>query len=398
MLTRHKLIVSLALVLLPAFAAASPLVYVLTLASQFGTVDLGTGAFHQIGPDTLEATGGLIPGPNGSLFTLAANGNLDSINPATGVISVIGRTGLADCSSPPASPCGPTSANSLGALGGIIYATDLSNNLYIVNPTTGAATLIGHTGIPAVPAVPTTTNPDGTINIFNETLFGAGGKLYATFDADTFDPSVPAITPVIAPKLYQIDPATGAAKVVDPTALLITAALDLNGTVYAFVGNSEALSHVDTLNLANGHTSFVSNVDAAAGLIFGASPVPVPEPASIALTGIGIAAIVFCRRRRRLCKHASGYLLTLSFALGAISNAFGQGPTFTTIEFPGATLTNAFGINTRGDIVGNYVNADKSEHGFLLSGGQYSTIDFPGDTTTEPLRLTLAGMSGESIY
>src|SRR6185295_1316799 len=77
------------------------------------------------------------------------------------------------------------------------------------------------------------------------------------------------------------------------------------------------------------------------------------------------------------------YLLALSFALCATSNSFADGPTFTTIEFPGATLTNAFGINSRGDIVGNYMNADKSDHGFLLSDGQYSAIDFPGATATE---------------
>src|SRR5260370_29917240 len=77
------------------------------------------------------------------------------------------------------------------------------------------------------------------------------------------------------------------------------------------------------------------------------------------------------------------YLLALSFALGATPNVLGQGPTFTTIEFPGAATTLAWGINTRGDIVGGYLNADKSDHGFLLSGGQYSTVDFPGATATE---------------
>ena len=76
------------------------------------------------------------------------------------------------------------------------------------------------------------------------------------------------------------------------------------------------------------------------------------------------------------------YLLALGCLLGATSNAFGQGPTFTAIEFPGAATTLAWGINTRGDIVGGYLNADKSDHGFLLSGGQYSTIDFPDATFT----------------
>src|SRR5258708_27416344 len=74
------------------------------------------------------------------------------------------------------------------------------------------------------------------------------------------------------------------------------------------------------------------------------------------------------------------YLLGLSFALGVTSNVLADGPTYTTIDFPGAATTLAWGINTRGDIVGGYLNADKSDHGFLLNGGQYSTIDFPGAT------------------
>src|SRR5437016_2623743 len=85
------------------------------------------------------------------------------------------------------------------------------------------------------------------------------------------------------------------------------------------------------------------------------------------------------------------YLLALGCLLGATSNVLGQGPTFTTIDYPGAATTTPWGINTRGDIVGTYVNADKTTHGFLLSGGQYSPIDFPGATGTELNGLNAAG-------
>src|SRR5579864_5811170 len=182
MLTQRKLIVSLALISFAIPAAAGSLVYVVN-GSQFGTVDLNTGAFNSIGPGTPEGADGLVPQPNGSLLTLAFTGNLDSINPATGVVSLIGPTGLADCLNYPVSPCGPTSANTIAQLGGTIYATDIANDLYTVNPSTGHATLIGPTGIPAVPAAPLSTNPDGTFNAFDDTLFSAGGNLYATFDA-----------------------------------------------------------------------------------------------------------------------------------------------------------------------------------------------------------------------
>ena len=42
-----------------------------------------------------------------------------------------------------------------------------------------------------------------------------------------------------------------------------------------------------------------------------------------------------------------------------------------------AKQTSARGINARGDIVGFYVDTAGRQHGFLLSRGQYTTIDFP---------------------
>src|SRR5262252_2716822 len=76
-------------------------------------------------------------------------------------------------------------------------------------------------------------------------------------------------------------------------------------------------------------------------------------------------------------------MLALGFALGVTSNLLGADPTFTSIDFPGAALTRAHGINPRGDIVGQYVSAGLT-HGFLLSGGSFTTIDFPGATSTLP--------------
>jgi uncharacterized membrane protein len=50
---------------------------------------------------------------------------------------------------------------------------------------------------------------------------------------------------------------------------------------------------------------------------------------------------------------------------------------FVTIDVTGAAATIVGDINNAGQIVGGYLNADGSRHGFLLSGGVYTTIDNP---------------------
>lgn len=309
MLTRKNLITSLALVALTVPASAGSLVYVVngppSGGGQFGTIDLATGAFKQIGPNTPEGSTSLVPGPNGSLYTFDFSGNLDSINPATGVTTRIGPTGLADCSAPPASPCGPHSANAFASVGGQLYVTDFANKLYRVNPGTGAATLIGSTGIPEVPFKPLTVNPDNTFNAFVEGMFSAHGNLYTTFNAFTVDPKTfTTASVVIPPELYQIDPTTGLATLIGKTDLTLGAVAEVNGTAYAFnIGEREIV----TLDLTNGHSSFVSNFDPALGIVSGATAAT-PEPASLALVGIGTLAAIFCAWRKRGTRFSSSSL------------------------------------------------------------------------------------------
>lgn len=75
-------------------------------------------------------------------------------------------------------------------------------------------------------------------------------------------------------------------------------------------------------------------------------------------------------------------MLALSLALCVTSNVLGEGGAFTTIDFPGAAGTTAWGVNNGGDIVGGYTLTGV-RRGFLLSGGQFSKIEFPGATSTE---------------
>jgi probable HAF family extracellular repeat protein len=90
---------------------------------------------------------------------------------------------------------------------------------------------------------------------------------------------------------------------------------------------------------------------------------------------------------------ASMFSLTLAaFSLMlAAGVAADSGPTFTTIDVPGATFTNAWDISSDGDIVGVFRDAANNAHGFLLSNGNFSTIDFPGATQTRAFGINPRG-------
>lgn len=55
------------------------------------------------------------------------------------------------------------------------------------------------------------------------------------------------------------------------------------------------------------------------------------------------------------------------------------GGRFTTIDVPGAApaQTLARGINAVGQIVGGYIDTARHYHGFLLTNGRFTTIDIP---------------------
>jgi probable HAF family extracellular repeat protein len=59
-----------------------------------------------------------------------------------------------------------------------------------------------------------------------------------------------------------------------------------------------------------------------------------------------------------------------------------SGGTYTSLAYPGSNYTIAEALNNNGDIVGYYEDSSGNDHAFLLSGGTYSSIDVPGATLT----------------
>ncbi|MEO8050955.1 MAG: hypothetical protein ABI833_11115 [Acidobacteriota bacterium] len=249
--------------------AASPMVYAITIGFEFGAVDLRSGAFLPIGAGLPPDVGdGLVPGPGKSLLSLGFTGNLYSIDPFTGQTSLVGATGLGDCSTP-TSPCGPNSALWIGYVDGHYYVTDFANNLYSLDPKTAATKLIGPTGIPGLTFPPFSENPDGSVNVFGASLFSFRGKFYAYFATLSVNFATGTFTPLIPGAIYRIDPATGHATMVAPTETTLSAIVNVNDTVYAFNGFT---GQEVVLDVTNGHTTVVTDVDPEAGVIAGAAP------------------------------------------------------------------------------------------------------------------------------
>jgi probable HAF family extracellular repeat protein len=74
-------------------------------------------------------------------------------------------------------------------------------------------------------------------------------------------------------------------------------------------------------------------------------------------------------------------VLSLSVLLSTLVAAQDAEYTFTTIDVPGATHTEAYGINTAGQIVGWFQDAT-GQHGFLRDGATYTRIDVPSALST----------------
>src|SRR5262249_53253906 len=87
------------------------------------------------------------------------------------------------------------------------------------------------------------------------------------------------------------------------------------------------------------------------------------------------------RKSQNLVRHRAHFVARLESLEGRTLLSVG-GYNFQTIDDPlGVSGNFALGINARGQIVGQYSDASNVSHGFLLSGGQYTTIDDPSAGT-----------------
>jgi len=231
----------------------NPLVYVLTHDTVTGAAGFGAAHLGSVGLVRIGST----HGP--SLLSMGYSGTLYSIDARTGAATVVGTTGLG------------ANAVTLGMLDGKYYAIDVSQHLYSLDPATGATKAIGPTGIPQITFVPFQIDPsDGKLDVYDESLFSFRGKLYANLDTGKVDLTTGSETAVIQDALYEIDPETGRSRMIAPTDLGLLTIVNVNDTIYAFDSINDRFV---TIDMRNGRAEAVSNLDPAAGFVCGATPV-----------------------------------------------------------------------------------------------------------------------------
>ncbi|MGA3042973.1 MAG: putative Ig domain-containing protein [Bryobacteraceae bacterium] len=249
MIDRKHLLISFActtLVGLSCAAAQTPdsLAYVFTKSDQFGIIDLNTGAYTQFSITAQQPAGmGMV---GGSLYVAGYGSSaLFQVNPTNGVLKLVNYSNI--------------KFYDLGSTLTQLYGLDQNGDLYAVNPSTAAATLVGPTG------------------------YGQSGN---TLGLST---NSNALFLAVNSKLYLVNTVTGAATLLGATGVKgIGSMVYENGQLYA--GVTQPTSQIYTLNTSTGAGTQVATPSGnpAPGNLWALAPAAPQTGLSLATTRSGL--------------------------------------------------------------------------------------------------------------
>ena len=158
--------------------------------------------------------------------------------------------------------------------------------------------------------------------------------------------------------------------------------IDSGGVNHGFLDTNGVFSTVDFPGTTFDQVLGLNNTGQAAGFfmngaqqtafIFNPSLPPMGQFALLNLPGSGQATDINDKG------WVSGFYATATGDDGFLL----RGCMLTALSFPGATVTEALGLNNLGQVVGFYNDAAGNPHGFIYSGGVFTALNDPGATQT----------------
>jgi outer membrane protein assembly factor BamB len=255
-----------ALIASPPAARATP-IYIESGGTRLFTIDSQTGAGTLVGSYGVTGVLAQAFGPDGLLYAMFNAGSpaahLAMVNTQTGAATPIGAaTGV------------PLQAMAFGPDGTLYAGSFTTNNLYKVNLSTGAPTLIGSLGFNSI--------MDLAWDAANNTMYAIA--------------SAPACVSPFS-SFYSINLATGAGSLISNVPAdncLMALAADSLGRLFATGFMTGTLFQIDPVT---GSTTNIGDTGVFATM--GAAAAPVPEPATILLFGTGVMGVARALRKKR---------------------------------------------------------------------------------------------------